>query len=359
MRRLNRYLVGNTLKLLVLSELVGVAIFIMIDFFEHLSDFTKTSENLILGLTYLALQVPGYFNLILPLAFLISMLILIIIMIRGNEIIVVRTAGVSTYSLMRPLVSLSLVLVLFSFSLSEWVVPLTSSFGEYIYRVKIKKEQAYVEFKNDKIWVKRGALICSIDFFDARRDEIRGLTVFEVSDRFVIQKRYDAKDGKWKDGKWELNDVTERTFRNDGIESRSFHKTLSGLVNEPPSVFKIVDKSPDEMSYRELQRYITKLRRNGHDVKKFTVDLNSKVAFPFVNVIMVLAAFSVGLRYSKAKNISKGIFSGILLGMLYWFSHSIALSFGYSEIFPPWFAAWFSNALFFSLGVIGIITVRT
>ena len=130
-------------------------------------------------------------------------------------------------------------------------------------------------------------------------------------------------------------------------------------MSEPPSVFKIADKSPDEMSHKELQRYIDRLRRNGHDVKKFMVDLDSKVSFPFINVIMVLAAFSVGLRYSKAKNVSRGIFSGILIGMLYWFSHSIALSFGYSEIFPPLFAAWFSNALFFSFGVIGIITVRT
>jgi lipopolysaccharide export system permease protein len=260
---------------------------------------------------------------------------------------------------MKPLVSFSLVLVVLSFSLSEWVVPLTSSFGEYIFRVKIKKEQTYVEFKNDRIWFKRGHIISSIDFFDARTDEIRGLTVFEMSDAYAIQKRYDARNGQWKGGTWEFNDVTERTFKNNGIESRAQHKTVSGLVSEPPSVFKIADKSPDQMSYKELQRYINRLRRNGHDIKKFVVDLDSKVSFPFINVIMVLAAFSVGLRYSKGKNVSKGIFSGIILGMLYWFSHSVALSFGYSEIFPPLFAAWLSNMLFFSFGVIGIITVRT
>ena len=95
-----------------------------------------------------------------------------------------------------------------------------------------------------------------------------------------------------------------------------------------------MDKSPEEMSYKELQRYIAKLRRNGHDVRKFLVDRDSKLSFPFINVIMVLAAFSVGLRYSKGKNVSKGIFSGILLGMLYWFSHSVALSLGYSESSP-------------------------
>ncbi len=359
MRRLNRYLVSNTLKWLVVSELVGIVIFLMIDFFEHLDVFTESLSKFMLGLAYLALQVPNYFNLILPLAFLVSMLILIIIMIRGNEIIAARTAGISTFSLMRPLITFSLVLVVLSFSLAEWVVPLTSSFSEYIYKVKIKKEETYVEFKNDRIWLKRGHTICCIDLFDARTDEIKGLTVFEMSDAYTIQRRYDAKIGRWKGNAWEFEDVTERTFKDNGIESRIEHKTMQGLIVEPPSVFKVADKSPEQMSYKELDTYIGRLKKNGHDVKKFLVDLDSKISFPFINVIMVLAAFSVGLRYSKAKNVSKGIFSGILIGMLYWFCHSIALSFGYSEIFPPLFAAWFSNALFFSSGVIGIITVRT
>ena len=103
------------------------------------------------------------------------------------------------------------------------------------------------------------------------------------------------------------------------------------------------------MSYRELERYIEKLKRNGHDVRRYMVDLDNKLSFPFINVIMVLAAFSVGLRYSKTKNVSRGIFSGICLGFSYWGFHSIALSFGYKEAFPPLFAAWLSNMLFFSI----------
>ena len=113
------------------------------------------------------------------------------------------------------------------------------------------------------------------------------------------------------------------------------------------------------MGYRELSRYIRRLQRDGHDIKRYLVDLYDKIAFPFINLIMVFAAFSVGLRYMKTKHISIGIFSGILLGACYWIFHSISLSLGYSEIFPPLFAAWFSNLLFISSGVIGIVTLRT
>ena len=89
------------------------------------------------------------------------------------------------------------------------------------------------------------------------------------------------------------------------------------------------------------------------------MDLDNKLSFPFINVIMVLAAFSVGLRYSKAKNVSKGIFSGICLGnalLVQPFDRALLRLLGN---LPPLFAAWLSNMLFFSFGVIGIITVRT
>ncbi len=363
MRRLNRYLITNTIKLLLISELAGIIIFTMIDFFDHLDIFTQSFSKFVLGISYVALNIPNNFNLLMPLAFLVAILVHIIMMIRGNEVIVVRTAGISTLSLMKPLIWFSLVLVVLSFCLSEWIIPYSSSSAEYILRVKIKEDQTYVVFKNDKIWFKRGGQVCNIDFYDVKKDVIKGLTVLELSNEYAIKKRYDAKIGVWKGddkkGQWLLSDVTERTFGNDGIESRTTHKSMTGLITEPPSVFKIVDKNPEEMSYKELKRYIERLRRNGHDARRYMVDLDNKISFPFINVIMVLAAFSVGLRYSKTKNVSKGIFSGICLGISYWGFHSIALSFGYKEAFPPLFAAWLSNMLFFSFGIIGIVTVKT
>ena len=197
---------------------------------------------------YVALNIPNNFNLLLPLAFLISILVLIVMMIRGNEVIIIRTAGISTFSLMKPLLAFSLVLMVLSFSLSEWVIPYTSSSAEYVLRVRIKGDQTYVVFKNDKIWFKRGNQICNIDFYDVKKDEIRGLTVLELSDTYSVQKRYDAKTGVWKGdekkGEWIFTDVVERTFKDDGIESRTLHKTMAGLVSEPPSAVQDRGQEP-------------------------------------------------------------------------------------------------------------------
>jgi len=359
LKRLNRYLITHVLRYLVITEIAGIVVFVTIEFFEHMDIFTASMGNFINSIVYLILRTPYYINLILPLAFLISMLIQLILMIRNNEIITLRTSGISTLSMMIPFAALSLALVLFSFGLSEWIKPFTSSASDYIYRVKIKKEEPYVFFKNDRIWFKRGNVINNIDSYDPKRDIINGLTVIELSDDYSIKKRLDAKKGIWDNGSWTFFNVIERSFDKDTIIEKKTFSEMKDIIKENPAIFKATERNPEDMGYGELSKYIKKMRRDGHDVRRYLVDLYNKVSFPFINLIMVFAAFSVGLRYAKTKHISKGIFTGISVGILYWFFHSISLSFGYSEIFPPIFAAWFANIFFFSLGIIGIVTLRT
>ncbi|MDD3846898.1 MAG: LPS export ABC transporter permease LptG [Syntrophorhabdaceae bacterium] len=359
MKKLNRYLLSSAIKYLLIAQMAGVSMFLVIEFFQHTDRFTASLHAFTMVVLYILLLLPYYFNLILPLAFLVSMLIVLILMIRGNEMIVARTSGISTLSLMKPFLGFSLVLIMFSFLLAEWIVPLSANAANYIYQVKIRGEESQVFIKNDKIWFKRDNKICNIDFFDTKKDIITGLTVLELGDDFAVVKRTDAQRGIWKDGTWYFTGVAVRTFEKNGYISKKVYPGMSNIINEPPSVFKVVEKDPEEMSYRELSRYISRLREDGYDVRRYLVDLYNKVAFPFINLIMVFAAFSVGLRYTKTKHVSKGIFSGILVGALYWFFQSVSLSLGYSEIFPPLFSAWFSNLLFIASGVIGIVTLRT
>jgi len=359
LKKLNRHLIANTIKFLLITEIAGIVVFITIEFFEHMDIFTSTFGNFLNSIIYLFLRTPYYINLILPLAFLISMLILLISMIRNNEIITLRTSGISTLSIMVPFVGLSIFLGIVSFGLSEWVRPYASSAADYIYRVRIKKEEPFVFFKNDKIWFKRGNVINNIVSYDPKKDIINGLTTIELADDYSIRKRLDAKKGIWQNGSWIFYDITERTFEKDAILKKNTYREIKDIIRENPSIFKATGRSPEDMSYRELSKYIKKMERDGHDVRRYLVDLYNKVAFPFINLIMVFAAFSVGLRYAKTKHISKGIFTGIAVGIIYWFFHSISLSFGYSDIFPPIFAAWLANIFFFSLGIIGIVTLRT
>ena len=343
----------------MMAQFAGLVMFVTIEFLEHMDIFTDSFNSFLLSLVYILLRIPHYFNLLLPLASLISMLILLIMMVRNNEIIAARTSGISTISLMKPFIAFAFALIIFSFIIAEWIMPYAANAAEYLYRVKIKKEDSYVHFKNNRIWFKKDNILSNIDFFDAKKDTITGLTIIELADDFTIKKRIDAMEGTWKDSAWLFTTVIERTFGDNAIQSKKVYSEMKGLIKETPAMLKVGQRNPEEMGYKELLRYIHRLKREGHDVRRYLVDLYNKMAFPFINLIMVFVAFSVGLRYTKTKHIAKGILVGVCVGILYWFIHNICLSFGYAETFPPFFAAWLSNMLFFSLGIIGVITLRT
>ena len=347
------------LKYLMMAQFAGLVMFVTIEFLEHMDIFTDSFNSFLLSLVYILLRIPHYFNLLLPLASLISMLILLIMMVRNNEIIAARTSGISTISLMKPFIAFAFALIIFSFIIAEWIMPYAANAAEYLYRVKIKKEDSYVHFKNNRIWFKKDNILSNIDFFDAKKDTITGLTIIELADDFTIKKRIDAKEGTWKDSAWLFTTVIERTFGDNAIQSKKVYSEMKDLIKETPAMLKVGQRNPEEMGYKDLLRYIHRLKREGHDVRRYLVDLYNKMAFPFINLIMVFVAFSVGLRYTKTKHIAKGILVGVCVGILYWFIHNICLSFGYAETFPPFFAAWLSNMLFFSLGIIGVITLRT
>jgi lipopolysaccharide export LptBFGC system permease protein LptF len=59
---------------------------------------------------------------------------------------------------------------------------------------------------------------------------------------------------------------------------------------EPPKFFNTPEPDADRMTYGDLKRYTEELKTSGYSVVAYTVELQRKIAFPFVTVIMALLA---------------------------------------------------------------------
>lgn len=357
MKRLDAYILKGLLKIFLTAELVGFGLLFVIEFFEKLETFTRSLQALAFGLLSVLYKSPYFINLFLPLCFLLSILVLFMVMARRNEIIALRSSGVSTFSLLRPVFLFSFLLAVVSLLAEEFFIPFSLRHADYVYRVKVKGEQPYVFIKDDEIWVRKGNIVANIELFDGKNDRMAGLTLIEIGRDFSLLRRIDAKEAIWETTGWRLLNAVERRFRDGNVEKRVFEET-SGLAGTPPSVFKIVRKGPEEMGIRELRRYIGRLKEGGHDTGRYLVDLYNKVSFPFINLVMVLIGTALGLRYKKTTHISLGIFLGLSAGFVYWVLHSFSLALGYAEIFPALFSSFFSSLLLSLLGTIGILTLR-
>ncbi len=63
------------------------------------------------------------------------------------------------------------------------------------------------------------------------------------------------------------------------------------------------------MSYNELSRYIADLKESGFDTKRLSVQLNKKIAYPLITLVMAILAIPFALSMGK-----KGSLTGIATG---------------------------------------------
>ena len=88
------------------------------------------------------------------------------------------------------------------------------------------------------------------------------------------------------------------------------------------------------MSFRELRAYVQRLEETGHRVGKYVVELNSKVSFPFVHLIMALVAIPFALASPRSGGRAVGIGVAIMISVGYWVVHYMALAFAKADLLP-------------------------
>jgi lipopolysaccharide export LptBFGC system permease protein LptF len=127
---------------------------------------------------------------------------------------------------------------------------------------------------------------------------------------------------------------------------------------EAPGYFKT--ESPDalKMTYGQLSDYIEQLSASGFNAVPATVQLQRKVAFPFVTIIMTLLAVPFAVTTGRRGALG-GIGIGIAISIVYWVILNVFSALGEGGVTTPTLAAWAPNILFGAAAVYMGLTVRT
>jgi lipopolysaccharide export LptBFGC system permease protein LptF len=112
------------------------------------------------------------------------------------------------------------------------------------------------------------------------------------------------------------------------------------------------------MTFGQLRAYIEQLRASGFYVVPYLVELQKKIAFPFVTLIMTLLAVPFAVSTGR-RGAMYGIGLGIVLAVTYWMMLSFFVAVGSAGLLAPLVAAWAPNMLFGAGAAYLLLTVRT
>jgi lipopolysaccharide export system permease protein len=151
---------------------------------------------------------------------------------------------------------------------------------------------------------------------------------------------------------WKLENGTIYNYDEEGkITYEMSFTDMDIMVKEDLQKFFKNQRTPQEMSSKELNEQINILKQAGADTKNFEVDLHMKYSIPFSGLIFVLLGVPLGLRVKKGSK-ATGIIISIIMVLFYYILLSTTRSFGREGMLTPILAAWLSNIIFGILGVI-------
>jgi len=351
-RILSRYIARECLKLLFLWVVSFFLIFFVVELLERINAIIVHKAPLYLILEYFLYTFPLFLSQTLPFATLLAALITLGVLARNNEVVAMKAHGVSTYRIMFPLLVLAASVTAFIFLCNETIVPYSARKAHYVWSVKVKKEEERAFFKLNKIWYRGEDVIYNIRLLEPKQDLLKGVTIYQFDEAFNLRQRIDAREAQWNGDGWTFYQVAVRDFLPGGEVSTEIYDQRDIPIPERPEDFKKGMKNPDEMTYRELKGYVEKLRGEGYDSTRYVVDLHTKVAFPFLTLIMVLMGSPLALAASHGRGggIAQGVGISIVIGFVYWVSFAISVAMGHAGTFPPFIAAWAPNIFF---GLVG------
>ena len=130
------------------------------------------------------------------------------------------------------------------------------------------------------------------------------------------------------------------------------------LPLEAPDYFETEQPVAEMMTVTELRRYVNELSASGLNVVHLSVELQHKLAFPFVTLVMTLLAIPFGVGTGR-RGALYAVGLGIILALTYWILTSLFVALGKSGVLAPMLAAWSPNIIVLGSAAYLFLTVKT
>ena len=358
-RTLHRYVIFEFLRILGLSLISLIFVYVIVLFFQKMTIFSRNQAPFYLIFEYLFYKIPSVmFTMTLPFSVLLATLLTLGTLSRHSEITAMKAGGISLYRIVTPVLLLAILFASISFLGNEYLVPYANQKTQYILDVKVRKENPASSFKNYKIWYHGNHQIFNIQLLDSGKKVLEGFTLYQLDDQFRCIQRIDAQKVRWADGKWTFLNGTVRDFSEDGSIRITPFKEKEFPLRETWESFQRIERRSEEMSYTELATYVRKIRSAGYDSTRYVVDLQAKLSFPFLSLVMVLIGIPFALKTGRSGGVALNIGISVLIGFAFGVTFYVFLSFGKSGVLPPLVSAWTPTVVFALAGMFTLMSVR-
>jgi lipopolysaccharide export system permease protein len=347
-RIIDRYIIRKFLGTFFFSLLLILTIAVVFDFAEKIDDFMeKEAPVRAIIFDYYFNFIPYFATLFSPLFVFISVIFFTSRMAVNTEIIAILNSGMSFRRMMWPYFLSALVIAIFTFLLTNFVIPHANlvriDFEDKYYRSSALRAGTIFNFhrqvyKNVYAYMERykpdtqtGTNFSLEKFDDSGHLE---------SKLMAVTVRWDTTINKWSAWTYYIRDIK------DGKETISRGLRIDTTLTVRPEDFSRDPNLVGTMTYNELNNYIDLLRMQGSDeLKLYLIEKQRRFSNPFA--VFILTLIGVSLSSQKVRGgIGMQIGIGLGLSFSYILFLQFASQFSLKGNLDPMLAQWIPNILY-------------
>jgi len=370
MKVLQRYFGTEIIRAVLFVLLALLVLTSFFDLMNEASSVNKGGYQIKHALLYVLLNIPGNAYDFLPIAVLIGTIYVLAQFANNSEFTIMRAASMSSWTAAKMLAMIALVLIAFTFLLGEVIAPMSAKTAK---KIKLAATSGPVTqgFRSG-LWTKDlirdshdKSIVTGTRFLNVREVSptraLLGVKVYEFDTDFQLLREINASKAEYvRSHVWRLSEVVETDFPKDIAQdskiSSNTHKLASKELESEitPDILAVLFIDPDRMSAYELASYTRHLSENKQATERYEIAFWKKLTYPISILVMMALALPFAYLHARDGGISLRIFSGIMLGMVFYLVNSLFSHLGMINTWPAFITALFPSLLFSGLAYAGL-----
>ncbi len=360
---INRYIFMEMIPPFIINIVFFTFIFLM----TNILDITNMAVNYNVGIASVFLMliyaVPYFMVFVIPMSIMTAVLLTFLRLSSDNEIIALKSGGMSIYGLLPPVFLFCLSGCIFTAFMTIYGLPWgRTSIKELTCKIVASnldlglKERAFNDSFKDvmlytgKIDLKNNELI-NIFIEDGRSDEIVS-TIVAPRGRLFSEPGELSFQLRLYNGTINRVDIDKRSVQS--INFDTYNVTLD--LKRAAAKVKKRSKDEKEMSLDELRRHLKDATQKDSDYYSMLIEFHRKFAIPFACFALGILAVPLGIQ-SKSSKKSFGLGLGLIFFLLYYLLLSAGSVFGETGAYPPVIGMWVPNIVMSGTGI--FLLIRT
>jgi lipopolysaccharide export system permease protein len=348
---LSQYMLRSIVAATALVLVVLLALAALFEFIAELDD-TQGDYQTPLVILYTLLRLPQLAFEMLPVAVLIGSLLALGGLAANSEIIVMRASGLSVTQLSGMVAVSGFALLVFTGLLGEFIGPPLDYYARNM-RLEARFEQDDRRLGNET-WVRDGPVVLHLERVSTEfefgsvylflLDEDEGLSAIARADNSVIDD----------DDRWILENLHETRFEDDGVRVVESPMAIESFDIDA-EVLGISLVKPQSLSGQGLISYISYLKRNALDSRRYETELWYRIARTATVMIMPVLALAFVFGSLRTGGTGARLMIGIVIGLTYYLASEMLANSGQVFNLNPAVLAWLPSV---ALAIVTLIALR-